>query len=560
MKISDVFFILCIVAINVNAEEIFRYNDEETGQSHFMEGDPGTTVNGGWKFLAPEGDNYELNYIADVNGFQPKAGYLPVHVDDTEDVKKAKVQFYKMFEETDSKLKIKEPSAEPLTVPLGVPSYYAPFSGYFPRNMDPKMKKSEDDVKKVQMQMKDIHEKYMKTRKAQLEKLSKHSPHYYSHFYYYPQHLLPDMKLSEDEIQKIHADMKEADETYMKDMKEQTDILAEDFPYYPNFYPPITNFPVKHSNDVDSKVEEMETPMLPKLGPLYTFPPYYTYSHKNVEENAEVKEVMEDKGEHIFPKHFTYSPYFYRYGFPNYVKPEVTNDKIQVVVDKENSRRRRDVVEPALAYATYPRFISHSYYPTNAFYYPRLVPSMSYHPTVAQVTRTIVKLPETVIGNTVEGGDNVNVVNSEETVVGSDGVELDSGAEAESEDSGEHVEPEVEPEVVPEVEPETEPVLSNEVTETDTKLTQIRPVGIQRPIYYPSFIQPGVAAARPAFHPNWGTRWTFVPFQGGYGGGGYTREAPKIVDTKAGQNVIPFSKFSTFPVKEKDMKLAAIVA
>ena len=536
-----------------------------------MEGDPGTSVNGGWKFLAPEGDNYELNYIADVNGFQPQAGYLPVHVDDTEDVKEAKVQFYKMFEETDSKLKalnlkrVERESGDPEggtdEKPRPPPaSYYAPFYGYFPRHIDPKMKKSEDEVKKIQMQMKDIHEKYMKTRTAQLEKLSKHSPNYYSHLYYYPQHLLPDMKLSEDELQKIHADMKEVDETYMKDMKEQMDILVEDFPYYPNFYPPITNFPVKDSNDVASKVEEVEKPMVPKFGPLYTFPHYYTYSHKNVEENAEVKEDMEKKGEHIFPKHFTYSPYFYHYRFPNYVKPEVTNVKIQDVMEKENSRRRRDVVKPALAYATYPRVISHSYYPTNAFYYPRLVSSTSYHPSVAQVTRTVVKLPDTILGKTIEGGDNVNVVESEETAEDSDNVELDSDAEEESDVSEEQAEPEVEPEVLPEVEPETTTLAPAEPAETDTKLTQFGPVGIQRPIYYPSLIQPGVAAARPAFHPNWGTRWTFLPFQGRYGGGGYGGVDSKIVDIKAGQKMIPVSKSSTFPVEQKDMKLAAIVA
>lgn len=407
--------------------------------------------------------------------------------------------------------------------------------------------------------MKDIHEKYMKTRKGQLEKLSKHSPHYYSHFYYYPQHLLPDMKLSEEEIQKLHADMKEVDEKYMKDMKEQTDILAEDFPYYPNFYPPITNFPVKDSNDVDSNKEEGQMPMLPKFGPLYNFPHYYTYSHKNVEENADVKQHKKDKDAHIFPKHFTYSPYFYGYRFPSYVKPEVTNDKTQDVENKENSRKKRELVQPALAYATYPRLISHSYYPTNAVYYPKLVSSPSYHPSVAQVTRTTIKLPEVVIGNTVEGGDNVDVVKSEETAVGSDGVELGSNSEEESEGSGDHVDPEVEPEdeieLDPEVEPESVPVPSNEVTASDTKVTQFGPVGIQRPIYYPSLIQPGVAAVRPAFHPNWGTRWTFMPLHGGY-----TRDASKTVDIKAGQNGIPVSKFSTFPVKENDMKLAAIVA
>merc|ERR1712224_626495 len=147
-------------------------------------------------------------------------------------------------------------------------------------------------------------------------------------------------------------------------------------------------------------------------------------------------------------------------------------------------------------------------------------------------------------GKAVEGGDNVNVVNAEETVVGSDGVELGSDSEEGSQGSGENEEPEGEP--------ENEPVPSNEVTGTDTKVT---PVGIQRPIYYPSLIQPGVAAARPAFHPSWGTRWTFIPLHGGY-----KSDAPENVDIKAGKNVVPDSKFSTFPVKEKDMKLAAIVA
>lgn len=226
---------------------------------------------------------------------------------------------------------------------------------------------------------------------------------------------------------------------------------------------------------------------------------------------------------------------------------------------KKIQEKKRDLVQPALAYATYPRLISHSYYPTNAVYYPKLVSSPSYHPSVAQVTRTTIKLPEVVIGNTVEGGDNVDVVKSEETSVGSDGVELGSNSEEESEGSGEHVDPEVEPEeeieLDPEVEPETVPVPSNEVTASDTKVTQFGPVGIQRPIYYPSLIQPGVAAVRPAFHPNWGTRWTFMPVHGGY-----TRDASKTVDIKAGQNGIPVSKFSTFPVKENDMKLAAIVA
>ena len=60
--------------------DVFRYADENTKQSQYMEGEPGTKVSGGWAFETPEGNNYEMTYKADEMGFQPKADYIPLQV------------------------------------------------------------------------------------------------------------------------------------------------------------------------------------------------------------------------------------------------------------------------------------------------------------------------------------------------------------------------------------------------------------------------------------------------------------------------------------------------
>ena len=60
--------------------DVFRYSDETSKQSHFMEGEPGSQVSGGWQFESPEGKNFELTYKADELGFQPQADYLPLQV------------------------------------------------------------------------------------------------------------------------------------------------------------------------------------------------------------------------------------------------------------------------------------------------------------------------------------------------------------------------------------------------------------------------------------------------------------------------------------------------
>merc|ERR1712238_502455 len=78
-------------------DDVFRYEDEATGQSHYMTGEPGKAVEGGWTFTNPEG-SYELFYKADEGGFQPEAAHIPVPVEDTNEVTGAKTAFYSLYD------------------------------------------------------------------------------------------------------------------------------------------------------------------------------------------------------------------------------------------------------------------------------------------------------------------------------------------------------------------------------------------------------------------------------------------------------------------------------
>merc|ERR1711971_666568 len=83
--------------------DVFRYEDEDTGQSHYMTGEPGKAVEGGWTFTNPEG-SYELVYKADEGGFQPEAAHIPVTVEDTNEVTEAKAAFYSLYDEHKAKV------------------------------------------------------------------------------------------------------------------------------------------------------------------------------------------------------------------------------------------------------------------------------------------------------------------------------------------------------------------------------------------------------------------------------------------------------------------------
>merc|ERR1712172_331056 len=83
--------------------DVFRYEDEATGQSHYMTGEPGMAVEGGWTFTNPEG-SYELVYKADEGGFQPEAAHIPVSVEDTNEVTEAKTNFYSLYDDHKAKV------------------------------------------------------------------------------------------------------------------------------------------------------------------------------------------------------------------------------------------------------------------------------------------------------------------------------------------------------------------------------------------------------------------------------------------------------------------------
>ena len=113
---------VALLGIAIDAKDVFRYDDEETGQSHYMTGksknhhdlewqsnfglsmgtgDPGKSVEGRWTFTNTDGTFYK----ADEGGFQPEAEHIPVAVEDTNEVADAKATFYSLYKEQEAKVK-----------------------------------------------------------------------------------------------------------------------------------------------------------------------------------------------------------------------------------------------------------------------------------------------------------------------------------------------------------------------------------------------------------------------------------------------------------------------
>ncbi len=124
---------VCLALANGGPLEVFRYEDEDTKQSHYMMGEPGKAVEGGWTFETPGGEAFELTYKADEMGFQvrkklvksqltkilhipayfqPVANHIPVPVEDTNEVSEAKTKFYQLFEEQKEKVEAAQQEAE----------------------------------------------------------------------------------------------------------------------------------------------------------------------------------------------------------------------------------------------------------------------------------------------------------------------------------------------------------------------------------------------------------------------------------------------------------------
>ena len=86
----------------VTANDVFRYEDEATGQSHYITGEPGAAVEAGWSYTNPEG-SHELIYKADEGGFQPEAAHF-AHIPVSDEVVKAKNTYYSLVEEHKAKI------------------------------------------------------------------------------------------------------------------------------------------------------------------------------------------------------------------------------------------------------------------------------------------------------------------------------------------------------------------------------------------------------------------------------------------------------------------------
>ncbi|XP_052897341.1 cuticle protein AMP1A-like [Anopheles moucheti] len=62
----------------INADGSYTYNYETSnGISASQASNDGTNANGNFAFTAPDGQRYEIVYVADENGFQPQGAHLP---------------------------------------------------------------------------------------------------------------------------------------------------------------------------------------------------------------------------------------------------------------------------------------------------------------------------------------------------------------------------------------------------------------------------------------------------------------------------------------------------
>ncbi len=92
-KASAHFLVLVLAVTLIRGAEIFRYTDEVGGE-HYMNGEPGVAVDGGWTFVSPEGEQIALTYEADELGFRPQGAHLPQAPREAEEVLQAKALFY----------------------------------------------------------------------------------------------------------------------------------------------------------------------------------------------------------------------------------------------------------------------------------------------------------------------------------------------------------------------------------------------------------------------------------------------------------------------------------
>ncbi|XP_064106596.1 larval cuticle protein 4-like [Macrobrachium nipponense] len=72
----------------------YHVGDSERAEERNEEGE----VSGQYAFVAPEGDEYEFKYNADEEGYRVESDALPEAPEDTDDVKKAKEEFFQAYQ------------------------------------------------------------------------------------------------------------------------------------------------------------------------------------------------------------------------------------------------------------------------------------------------------------------------------------------------------------------------------------------------------------------------------------------------------------------------------
>lgn len=66
--------------------------EEEGSQKQITPEDAGATKKGSWSYTAPEGDNVQMSFVADENGFVPQGSHLPVAPEPSPAIKRALAQ------------------------------------------------------------------------------------------------------------------------------------------------------------------------------------------------------------------------------------------------------------------------------------------------------------------------------------------------------------------------------------------------------------------------------------------------------------------------------------
>merc|ERR1712004_454940 len=299
--------LVVILGITVNAKDIFRYGNEETGQSHYMTGEPGKKVEGGWTFTNADG-TYKLVYKADEGGFQPEAEHIPVAVEDTNEVAEAKANFYTLFKEHEAKVQEALENDDVAVAEVGVEAVI--------------------DVRKREAAEYDDDEAEAEVEETLVEKddeTKSEEKMVYAHGQLFGQPLHYSFHPYLGFVPNVVASNEKAEET-------KTEEEVREYKYVPYIgFVPLT------AEDKESEEEIVS----------YKFNPFYGFVQATSEKKEEEEMYQEDL-------RYKFVPY---YGFV----PVSSDEKEQVAMEDEDVEVKKNVQDHHLQYVFHPY---HGYLPT----------------------------------------------------------------------------------------------------------------------------------------------------------------------------------------------------